>query len=188
MLILEVLLAFAAPYLLAWLSALLMQRAQFLPVTPDASSRDRNSQGRLSALQRRALLLYIAPELLFSVAATVIALAWQPDAGPNSAALRWGLGGMAFVRLGLSAPVFQDVLAGQIRTLTGPLRKIQVGQRRALATEDGPFVVLPVEHAIFDAYAAGVPATIVFAPNSKRVVAVLARETTEAAALTPATA
>lgn len=188
MVILAVALAFVAPYVLAWLAAMLVQRTQFLPTAPDAGSRDRNKQGQLSALQRRALLLYIAPELLFSVAATVIALLWQPDAGPNSVALRWGLGGMAFVRLGLSAPVFQDLWACQIRTLSGPLRKIQVGQRRALATEDGPFVVLPVERALFDAYEAGIPATIVFTPNSKRVVAVLARETDSVAGLTPAAA
>lgn len=188
MLILDVTLAFAAPYVLAWLSTLLVQRARFLPTSPDSQSRARNSQGQLSPLQRRALLLYIAPELIFSVAAVLIALLWQPDAGPNSAALRWGLGGMAFVRLGLSARVFQDLWSGQIRTLTGPLRKIQVGQRCALATEDGPFVVLPVERALFDAYAAGIPATIVFAANSKRVVAVLARESAEAGGLAPATA
>lgn len=188
MLILEVTLAFATPYVLAWLSALLVQRARFLPTTPDEQSRAHNNQGRLSPLQRRALLLYIAPELLFSVAAVLIALLWQPNAGENSVALRWGLGGMAFVRLGLSARVFQDVWSGQIRTLTGPLRKIQVGQRRALATEDGPFVVLLVERGLFDAYAAGIPATIVFAAHSKRVVAVLAREHVDASGLAPATA
>lgn len=188
MLILEVTLAFATPYVLAWFATMLVQRTRLLPTTPDPESLARNNQGQLSALQRRALLMYVAPELLFSVAAVLIALVWQPDAGPNSVALRWGLGGMAFVRLGLSAPVFQDMWAGQIRTLTGPLRKIQVGQRQALATEDGPFVVLPVERALFEAYAAGIPATIVFTPKSKRVVAVLAREQATAPGLAPVAA
>lgn len=188
MLIFEVALALAAPYVLAWIAALLVQRASFLPAAPDAESLRRNQQGRLSSLQRRALLLYIAPELLFSLTALLTALLWQPEAGPNSVALRWGLGGMALVRLGLCAPAVQDLLAGQIRTLSGPLRKIQVRQRRALATEDGPFVVLPVERALFDAYDAGVQATIIFVPNSKRVVAVLARAAEPAPGLAPAAA
>ena len=171
----EIILAFAAPYVVAWVAAFAIQRIRCLPLQPDQDALALNNRGRLGATQRRALLLYMLPELLFSLVALVIAMVWQPAAGPNSAALRWGLAGMALIRLGLSAPLVQDIIGGQIRTLRGPLRKIQFRERRALATEDGPFVVLPVERALFDAYPAGVPATIVFAAQSKRVVAVVAR-------------
>lgn len=180
MLILEVMLAFVVPYLLAWVAALLVQRAQMLPPRASSATLARNEAGRLTGAQRRALLYYAAPELLFTLAAILIALWWQPVAGPNSAALRWGLAGMAVVRVGISTPLWADLIAGRVELVRGPLRKIQFGQRRALATEDGPLLVLPVERGIFTAYEAGAPATIFYTPHTKRVVAVVARATATA--------
>lgn len=109
----------------------------------------------------------------YSVAALAIALVWNLGTGLDGTVLRWGLTGMALVRLGLSWPTWQDLFSGKVAALAGPLRKIQFHERRALATEDGPIVVLPVERSLFAAHEAGIPATIYYAAKSKRVVAVL---------------
>ncbi|WP_025746014.1 hypothetical protein [Kallotenue papyrolyticum] len=166
----EILLVFAAPYLLALAAAWLVARSRVLPPQADPETLAQNRLGRLTARQRRALLIYYAPELIFALTALLLALLWRP-AGWSGAALRWGLLGMAVVRLGLCWPVWRDLFSGRVLALHGPLRKIQVGRSRALATEDGPFVVLPVEAALFAAHAAGTPATIFYTPFSKRVVA-----------------
>lgn len=168
--LLEILVVFATPYLLALAAAGLVARIRVLPLQADPATLAQNRLGRLTARQRRALLIYHAPELIFALAALLLALLWHP-AGWNGAALRWGLLGMAVVRLGLSWPVWRDLFSGRVLALHGPLRKIQVGHSRALATEDGPLVVLPVEAALFAAHAAGQPITIFYTPFSKRVVA-----------------
>lgn len=168
-----IIVAFATPYVVAWLVAVAIQRIRFVPPQATAGTIAQNELGRLTASQRRALLGYHLPEIVFSLLAIVIAVVWQPDSGINGTVLRWGLGGMAFVRLGLLWPVLQDVFGGTVASLSGPLRKIQFRQRRALATEDGPIVVLPVEPTLFDAHEAGAPATIYFAPHSRQVVAVI---------------
>jgi len=170
----QTILAFATPYALALLATLLVQRLRLLPSSAPAGTLAQNALGRLSARQRLALLLYHAPELIFALAALLIAWFWHPE-GFNGAALRWGLAGMALVRLGLSWPAWRDLIAGRVASVSGPLRKIAFRHHRALATEDGPVVVLPVEASIWSAYEAGVPATIFFAPRSKRVVAVQAQ-------------
>lgn len=164
-------LALAAPYAVALLLALLMRRVRI--IAPDASEATlaQNTLGRLTGRQRAALALYHAPELAFAMTALLVALAWQPD-GLNGAVLRWGLAGMALVRLGLSWPAWRDIAGGRVASLSGPLRKIAFREQRALATEDGPLVVLPVEPAIWGAFEPGTPATIFYAPYSKRVVAV----------------
>ncbi len=169
----EMLFAFATPYVLAWLSAEVVQRLRVVPTSAAPGAVAQNALGRLTRLQRWALLIYSVPELMFSLAALLIALVWNPGTGLDSAVLRWGLAGMALVRLGLSWPTWQDLVSGRAAMLAGPLRKIQFRERRALATEDGPIVVLPVERALFAAHEAGVPATIYYAAKSKRVVAVL---------------
>lgn len=168
----EVIFVFAAPYLLAWLTANATQRLNVLPVTPTPAASARNNLGRLTVRQRQALLLYSLPEIIFGLSAIVFALGWQPDAGLNGTVLRWGLAGMALVRLGLLWPVWRDLVSGRVVSLSGPLRKIQFRSRRALATEDGPLVVLPVEGAIYAAYDSAQPVTIFYTPFSKRVVAV----------------
>jgi hypothetical protein len=168
----EIVFVFAAPYLLAWLSTTAIQRLTILPITASPATVARNTLGRLTAEQRRALVLYNLPEIIFGIAAILFAVGWQPNAGLNGTVLRWGLGGMALVRLGLLWPVWRDLVTGRVKTLSGPLRKIQFGSRRALATEDGPIVVLPVERALYAAYDSGLPVTIFFTPYSKRVVAV----------------
>jgi hypothetical protein len=167
----QTIIAFATPYALALLATLLVQRLRLLPSSVPVGTLAQNTLGRLSGRQRLALALYHAPELIFALAALLIAFFWRPE-GLNGAALRWGLAGMALVRLGLSWPVWRDLFAGRVASLSGPLRKIAFRHHRALATEDGPLVVLPVESAIWSAYESGVPATIFFAPYSKRVVAV----------------
>jgi hypothetical protein len=172
MVLTEVVFVFAAPYLLAWMIAHITQRVNILPITASPATLARNNLGRLSTRQRQALLLYSLPEIVFGLTAIVFALGWQPSAGFNVAALRWGLAGMALVRLGLLWPVWRDLLSGRVLSLRGPLRKIRVGARRALATEDGPLLVLPVEGAIYAAYDDALPVTIFYTPFSKRVVAV----------------
>lgn len=172
MTITEIIFVFAAPYVLAWLTTNLTQRMNILPITPSPATSARNNLGRLTSRQRQALLLYNLPEIVFALAAIVFALGWQPNTGLNGTVLRWGLGGMALVRLGLLWPVWRDLVAGRVLALSGPLRKIQVRSRRALATEDGPMVVLPVEAAIYAAYDAAQPVTIFYTPFSKQVVAV----------------
>ncbi len=168
----EILIAFAAPYLLAWMAMLVVQRQSVVSpaVAPQVAAE--NALGRLAPAQRRGLLLYSVPELLFCVSAVIIAIAWQP-AGLNGAVLRWGLAGMALVRFSLSWPMWQDLASGKVAAIAGPLRKIQFQQRRALATEDGPIMVLPVDRTLFAAHEAGQQATIYYVPHSKRVVAVL---------------
>lgn len=169
----EVIFVFVAPYLLAWLTANVTQRMNILPITPSPAANARNNLGRLTSRQRQALLLYNLPEIVFGLSAIVFAVGWQPNAGLNGTVLRWGLGGMALVRLGLLWPVWRDLVSGRVLSLSGPLRKIQFRSRRALATEDGPMVVLPVEGAIYAAYDAAQPVTIFYTPFSKQVVAVL---------------
>jgi hypothetical protein len=172
MILTELILVIAAPYLLAWLIANITQRINILPITPSPATIARNNLGRLTARQRQALLLYSLPEIVFGLTAIVFALGWQPEGDLNGTALRWGLGGMALVRLGLLWPVWRDLLSGRVLALHGPLRKIQVGARHALATEDGPLLVLPVEGAIYAAYENALPVAIFYTPFSKRVVAV----------------
>ena len=168
----EVIFVFAAPYLLAWMTTMVTQRMNILPITPSPAASARNNLGRLTARQRQALLLYNLPEIIFGLAAILFAFGWQPNAGLNGTVLRWGLGGMALVRLGLLWPVWRDLVSGRVLALSGPLRKIQFRSRRALATEDGTMVVLPVESAIFAAYEAAQPVTIFYTPFSKQVMAV----------------
>ncbi|HEX6291336.1 MAG TPA: hypothetical protein VFZ66_19285 [Herpetosiphonaceae bacterium] len=186
----EVLFVFAAPYLLAWLTANAIRRVNMLPPTASPATIARNHLGRLTVQQRRALLLYNLPEIIFGLAAILFALGWQPDAGLQGTALRWGLAGMALVRLGLLWPVWRDLVGGKVSALSGPLRKIQFRSRLALATEDGPIVVLPVERALYAGYDAGQPVTIFYTPHSKRVVAVqpLAEDSARAASPVHATA
>lgn len=172
MTITEIIFVFAAPYLLAWLTTNVTQRMNILPITPSSATSARNTLGRLTSRQRQALLLYNLPEIVFGLAAIVFAAGWQPNAGLNGTILRWGLGGMALVRLGLLWPVWRDLVAGRVLALSGPLRKIQVRSRRALATEDGPLVVLPVEATIYAAYDSAQPVTIFYTPFSKQVVGV----------------
>ncbi len=169
----EMLFAFVTPYVLAWLAAAIVKRFSVVPsaATPDAVAQ--NALGRLTRTQRWALLVYSIPELVFSLVALSIALIWNPGIELDGTVLRWSLVGMALVRLGLSWPTWQDLVSGRAATLAGPLRKIQFRERRALATEDGPIMVLPVERRLFAAHEAGVPATIYYAAQSKRVVAVL---------------
>ena len=171
----QVLGAFAVPYLLAWLTALIVQRLSILPLDAPPEMIADNTAGRLNSRQRLALLVYNLPELVFGLTAVLIAILWRP-AGLNGTVIRWGLVGMALVRLGISWPVWRDLLASRVVALSGPLRKIQFRQRRALATEDGPVVVLPVERALYDLHESGVAATIYYTPHSKRVVAVVAGE------------
>ena len=168
----EIIFVFAAPYLLAWLTTMVTQRMNILPITPSPATSARNNLGRLTARQRQALLLYNLPEIVFGLAAILFAVGWQPNAGLNGTVLRWGLGGMALVRLGLLWPVWGDLVSGRVLALSGPLRKIAFRSRRALATEDGPMVVLPVERAIYAAYESAQPVTIFYTPFSKQVVAV----------------
>jgi hypothetical protein len=168
----EIVFVFAAPYLLAWLTTVAVQRIAVLPITASPTTIARNTLGRLTPQQRRALLWYNLPEIVFGLAAILFAVGWQPNAGLNGTVLRWGLAGMALVRLGLLWPVWRDVLSGRVKTLSGPLRKIQFGSRRALAIENGPIVVLPVESALYAAYESNQPVTIFFTAHSKRVVAV----------------
>jgi hypothetical protein len=177
----QTLIAFVLPYLFAWLTAAVVQRISVVSPKVTADIAAQNALGRLTAKQRWALLVYGLPELMFSIVAVFIAVFWNPGTGLDGTVLRWGLAGMALVRLGISWPMWQDIAAGRVDALTGPLRKIQFRKRRALATENGPVVVLPVEQAVFAAHEAGVPATIYYAPNSKRVVAVLAGNVPEAA-------
>lgn len=167
----QIMIAFAAPYAAALLTAQAMQRLPLLSPNSSPPTLARNALGRLTARQRLALVLYHAPELVFALVVLLIALLWRID-GVNGHVLRWGLAGMAFVRLGLSWPAWRDCFTGRVASLSGPIRKIAFRQRRALATEDGPIVVLPVEPAIFSAHESGTPATIYFAQHSKRVVAV----------------
>ncbi len=169
----EMLFAVVTPYVLAWLTAVIVQRLSLVPTVAAPDAVAQNSLGRLTRAQRWALLVYSVPELVFSVAALAIALVWNLGTGLDGTVLRWGLTGMALVRLGLSWPTWQDLFSGKVAALAGPLRKIQFHERRALATEDGPIVVLPVERSLFAAHEAGIPATIYYAAKSKRVVAVL---------------
>ncbi len=187
----EVVFVFAAPYLLAWLTTLALQRVNILPITASPTTIARNTLGRLTAQQRRSLLAYNLPEIIFGLAALLFAWGWQPTSGLNGTVLRWGLAGMALVRLGLLWPVWRDLGSGRVSALSGPLRKIQFGSRRALATEDGPMVVLPVESTIYAAYDSGQPVTIYYTPHSKRVVAVqplAVEEATPAITSLPSTA
>lgn len=172
----DVVFAFAAPYVVAWLVAVASGRVRWLPVVASGETLAQNAIGKLTAGQRRALIGYHLPELVFSLVAIGIALGWQPNAGLDGTVLRWGLGGMAFVRLGLLIPVWRDVFGGRAASLTGPLRKIAWKARRALATENGPIVVLPVDAALYEAHEAGIAATIFYAPHSRHVVAVVAND------------
>ena len=169
----DLLLAFAVPYVLAWLVSAVIKRLRVMPTEMAPSAVAQNALGRLTGAQRWSLVAYSVPELVFSIAALAIAVIWRPTTGLDGSVLRWGLAGMALVRLGLSWPIWRDLAGGQVLSLAGPLRKIQFRERRALATEDGPIVVLPVDQALFAAHEAGIPATIYYAPHSKRVVGVL---------------
>ena len=169
----ELLIAFAVPYVLAWLASAVLARVQVMPATMASAAVAQNALGRLTAAQRWALVAYSVPELVFCLAALAIAIFWNAGSGLDGAVLRWGLVGMALVRIGLSWPTWQDLAAGKVVALSGPLRKIQFRQRRALATEDGPIVVLPVDRGLYGAHEAGVPATIYYVPRSKRVVGVI---------------
>ncbi len=186
----EVIFIFAAPYILAWLTTIALQRVNVLPITASPTTIARNTLGRLTPRQRRSLLVYNLPEIVFSIAALLFAWGWQANAGLDATALRWGLAGMALVRLGLLWPVWRDLASGRVEALSGPLRKIQFGSRRALATEDGPMLVLPVESGIYAAYDAGQPVTIYYTPHSRRVVALqplMVEETSPAVDSLPST-
>jgi|GEM_PF-5480958 len=165
------------PYVLAWLVAFGLRHVPVLAEEAGSDVIAINTIGRLTSRQRRALLIYMLPEIVFSLSALLLALIWQPDLGLNGTMLRWALVGMALVRLGISWPTWRDLLDGKALALSGPLRKIQVREQRALATEDGPFVVLPVERALFAAHDAGTPVTIFYALHSRRVVAVVPQPT-----------
>lgn len=164
--------ALIAPFILAWIVAFFVQRLRVLPAHATPETLALNHAGKLSGAQRRSLALYAAPELVFTLTAMGIAIAWNPDAGLQGTVLRWGLGGMALVRFSLSANAWSDILSGRVEALRGSLRKIQFRRRYALATENGPIVVLPVERTIYEAHEAGVSATIYYVPHSKQVVAV----------------
>lgn len=176
----DLLIAFAVPYFLAWLAAAVIQRLRVMPAEMPPAVVAQNALGRLSGAQRRALLVFSLPELVFSVTAIGIALGWNPGTGLDGTVLRWGLVGMALVRVGLSWPIWRDLVGGKVEHLAGPLRKIQFRERRALATEDGPIVVLPVDPGLYAAHEAGTPATIYYTPHSKRVVGVLPSEASPA--------
>lgn len=173
-------LVLVAPFVLTFVVAAIVQRLAILPSTPNAETAALNTVGKLTAAQRAGLLAYAAPEIIFSLTALTLAIVWVPSDDLRVLALRWGLGGMALVRIGLSWPMWRDIFGGRVATLSGPLRKIAVGNRRALATEDGPIVVLPVEHAIYNAHAANAPATIFYARHSKQVVGVISEQTVAA--------
>lgn len=181
----EAILALVGPYLLASAIAFFVQRIRILPAHASEETLALNHAGKLTGAQQRALLLYAAPELVFTVTALLLAILWQPDAGLQGAVLRWGLAGMALVRFSLSAYVWSDLLSGKVEMLRGPLRKIQFRKRHALATEDGPIVVLPVERSIYEAHAAGAPATIYYTPHAKYVVAVVSEPGATEATLAP---
>jgi hypothetical protein len=167
----EIMVVLALPYVLAFAATLTVQRMSVLPAGYDSAAQRANAAGRMTATQRRALAIYSMPELVFIGAALLLALLWQAD-GWNGLALRWGLGGIALVRAGISLPTWRDLLAGGVSALHGPLRKIAFRQQRALATENGPVVVLPVEARLYEAHEAGAPVTIFYATYAKRVLAV----------------
>ena len=171
----ETLIAFTTPYIVAWVAMLIVQRVGVVSPVAAPHVAAENAIGRLTSAQRWSLFVYSVPELLFCLSAIIIALVWKP-AGLNGAVLRWGLVGMALVRFSISWPMWQDLIGGKVSAIAGPLRKIQFRQRRALATEDGPIMVLPVDRTLFAAHEAGTPTTIYYAQHSKRVVAVFPLE------------